>query len=1111
MLKRFKSVSMVLCLLGSASSIAWANPHMDIKGISITQNNETCKGTVKDATGETVIGASIVVKGTTNGTITDFDGNFELTNVKVGDIIQISYVGFSTKEIKWDGKPMDVVLKEDTELLEEVVVVGYGVKQKRSTMTTSISKVDNKALENVATSNPATALQGSVSGLRVTSTGGKPGEAPTVMLRGGAGLKSASSPLVVVDGIVRSMDDIDPADIESMQVLKDAASTAIYGARASSGVILITTKKGKEGAVQISYKFKGGINFARKGPEWASTEDYLYYNRLGVTYSYPNEPLSKVDGNRGYGCNPQQGISLQYLTPDNKHLLNEGWLSMKDPVSDKTLIYQDFHGQMRDATFKNSTFTQDHHLSMSGGNEKGAFASSLGYYDEEGVVVGTKYRRFNGSVNGNYKVLPFLNVKAGATLSLSEAPELYMGEYELFYRTQATWPTFNPWNEDGSPNSGYKWTDGGNPQYWKDIFTNRNTTRKTSFNIGFDVEILKDKLYLKENSSLFYTDYTAEKFTKEYHSYWANSTTRESSAKYQRNTQHQHSLQLEYTDSYADKHNLSAMVGGEYFEFQRLEISGTADGSSFDQIPTMNMASKQNMTSYSYREGYRIASGFARVTYDYNRKYLFTAVARYDGISRLDNNRWGFFPGVSGGWNIHEEDFFKDSKLAGIVSTLKPRISYGINGNVNGIGNYEAYGRYGTTNPYQGQTGIANTIVINRDLKWEKSKSLELGLDLGLDHNRYNFVFSYYNRTTSDLLTDVALPGYTGFGSFKTNLGSIRNRGFEVEADFGLIRNPKGFNLSLSMNASYVSNKVVKLPYNGLDRNRQNGTQIWDPKKNEAVWVTPYDNKSFMEGETLGNIYAYKQVRILRDQADVAASAGNRIDEVAGLYGPNVSQEDRERYNLTRPIEEGDVLWEDVNGDGHINSLDRVKVGNIYPDWTGGFSTTMSYKDVSLYARFDYALGHTIYNDLKARTLGQYQGAMSMLDDVKDTWTPENRDSKYPKFYFADQQNKRNIARDNINGGGYVLNGQNSAFYEKGDYLACREVTLTYKLPKAWISKLHMTGASVYVTGQNLFYITGYTGSFPEPAITGWNERWGVDAGRYPTPRTVLFGASVTF
>lgn len=1102
MFRPVKSVSMILLLLGTSVGVTHAATP---ERAYATQQSGVCKGVVNDEAGP-VIGASVVVKGTLNGVITDFDGNFSLPDVKEGDIIQISFVGYKMVEVVWNGKPLEVMLQEDTEVLEEVVVVGYGVKQKRSTMTTSISKVDNKVLENVATSNAATALQGSVSGLRVTATGGKPGDSPAIMLRGGAGIKDASQPLVVVDGIVRSMSDVDPADIESIQVLKDAASTAIYGARASSGVILVQTKKGKSGATQISYKFKGGINFARKGPEYANVEEYLRYNRLGAVYS-KQDP----DGMRGYGVNTQQGIYLKYKDADNAHLLKEGWLEMDDPVSDQTLLYRDFSGQMRDATFRNSTFTQNHHLSMTGGNEKGTFAASLGYYDEEGVVVGTEYRRFNGQINGNYKMFPILNVRGGATFSTSEAPELYMGEYELFYRVQSVWPTFNPYNEDGTPNPGYNHENGGNPLYWKDIFTNKNNTRRTSFNIGFDLELLKDKLYLKETSSLYYTDYTKETFTKAYTSYWDNNSKRQSSAEYSRTTQHQHNMQLEYNDTFKGSHNLGAMLGGEFFENQNFEMSGTADDSLFDEIPTMNAAGKNNMTSYSYRQGYRIASGFARVTYDYERRYLFTAVARYDGISRLDKNRWGFFPGVSGGWNIHEEAFYKDTKLAEIVSTVKPRISYGINGNVNGIGNYEAYGKYASTTPYNGAAGLSNSVVINPDLRWEKTKSFEVGLDLGFLNNRFNLILDYYNRTTSDLLTDVALPGYTGFNTFKTNLGSIRNSGFEVEATLSLIRNPKGFNWDFSANASLVHNKIIKLPYNGLPNNRQNGTQVWDSEKGEVVWVCPYDSKSFMEGGTLGEIYAYKQVRILRDNADVAASAGNVIDEVAGLYGPNVSEADKQKYNLTRPIEEGDVLWADLNGDGHINSLDRVKVGNIYPDWTGGFSTTLSYKNVSLFARFDYALGHTLYNDLKARTLGQAQGTFNMLADVRDTWTPENRDSKYPKFYYADQQNKRNIFRDNTEAGGYVLNGQNSAFYEKGDYLACREITLSYKLPKEWVTKLRMTDISVYVTGQNLFYITGYSGSFPEPAITGWSERYGVDAGRYPTPRTVLFGASVSF
>ena len=1107
MRKTLKSVSMLLAMTGLPAGIAMAETVPAVDGIQSIQQAGVCKGVVKDPTGETVIGASVVVKGTTNGTITGLDGDFSLNNVNKGDIIEISFVGFTTQTFKWDGQDLIVTLKEDTQTLEEVVVVGYGVKQKRSTMTTSISKMDNKVLENAAMSNAAQALQGSVSGLRVVNTSGAPGSAPSILLRGGAGIKSASQPLVVVDGVVRSMDDINPSDIESIQVLKDAASTAIYGARANSGVILVQTKKGKEGSAQVSYKFKGGMNFARRGYEYMDAENYIKYGRLGYTYS-KGKDIAGLDNMRGYGAvygtnNPDQ-FSIRYLD-GNENLLNEGWQKMTDPVTGKEIVFKDYGTTLKDEVYKDPAFTQDHYLSFTGGNEKGTFSSSLGYYSEDGTVKGTLYRRFSGTLNGNYKIFPFLNVKGGLNFTTSEAPETYYDDpADLFERMQSIEPTWRPFFDDGSPNYGYGKRD-GNPLYWLDKLTNKNNTRRTTMNIGFDLEILKDKLYLRENSSLYYSDYTKETFDKEYRDYWNVNTLRKASFTYNRTIQHQHSLQLEYTESFADKHNLSAMLGGEYFENQYMQFKGSGEGAAFDDIPTLNASGNANMTAYSYREGYRIASGFARVTYDYNRKYLFTAVARYDGISKLSDNRWGFFPGVSAGWNLHEEDFYKDTKLVDIISTVKPRISYGINGNVNGIGVYDVYGLYGQwsgTNKYNGSSGLLNTNVINSALRWEKSKSFEVGLDLGFLNNRFNLILDYYNRTTSDLLTDVNLPSYTGFDSYKTNLGTLRNSGFEVEGNLNLITNPNGFNWDFSFNASYVYNKIIKLPYNGNENNRQGGSQVWDPDQNKVVWVGGYQ-----EGQTMGDIYAYKQLKVLRDQNEVKELAGNYMDMVAGLYGPNVSEADRKKYGLTKPIEEGDVLWADLNGDNIIDELDRLKVGNIYPKWTGGFSTTLSYKNLSLYGRFDFAVGHTILNMVSMRSLGQSVGFKNIISDGLNSWTESNRDTDIPKLYYDDSSNKKNFYRSTTGGDITSVDNRSSIMYEKGDYLALRELTLSWKLPSKWISKAHMTNASIYVTGQNLFYITGYSGTSPEAPLV----YPGVDTGRYPTPRTVLLGVNVSF
>lgn len=1074
------------------------------------QERITVTGTVVDNTNLSVPGASIVEKGTTNGTVTDMDGNYSIVISKRNAILQFSFVGYKTQEVPVAGKSkIDVVLHEDAEQLDEVVVTGYGGQQKRTTLTTAISKLDNRALENVAISNAGQSLQGSVSGLRVVNVSGKPGEAPNIVLRGGAtitGNPKNNQALVVVDGIVRSMDDVNPADIESMQVLKDAASTAIYGARANSGVILITTKRGKTGKATVSYKFKGGWNFTRKGYEFLDAQDFLYYNRLGNKYTHDagfSRTLQQVNNTTGYGTDAGNHFSVKYLTDDTKHLLSEGWQQMTDPYDGKgQLLFKDYGGQMMDASFNDPSFTQDHYVSVTGGNDKATFLSSFGYYKEEGQVVGTSYARFTGNVNGSYKVRDNITVNAGATFSFAKKPGLWASEAQIFYRTQSMWPTMNPYDEKGNPAAGVGSAD-GNPLYWKDKYQRLDNVRRTTFNIGGSWEIIPG-LSLNEASSIYYIDNEQEDFNKQVQ--LQNSTTpnsaREARGMYNRDFQQQHSATLTYAKTFVEKHNFDAMLGGEYFDYNHFKLQAKGNKAPSDDIPTLN-ASSDKTEVYSYKDAYRMLSGFARVNYNYEYKYLFSFVARYDGISKLSDNRWGFFPGVSAGWNMHEEAFFKDSKLANFVSNVKPRVSYGVNGNVAGLGGYEVYGEYGSQTAYNGNVGFLNTGLINNGLRWEKSKSFEIGLDLGFLKNRINLILDYYNRTTSDLLTELPLPGYTGFEKIRTNLGTLRNTGFEAEVKVNILNNPKAFSWDVSFNTSLVNNKIVKLPYNGNENNRQGGLEVFDPKTGKTTWVGGYQ-----EGKGLGDVYGYQQVRIFRDWDDVKANAGDRYDAIAELYGPNkwAQMSDKEKIGK-KPIEPGDVMWNDLDNNGVINEYDRVKIGNVMPKWTGGFSTNFSYRDFSLFARFDYALGHILYNDLAARSLGQYQGSFNIIQEVKDTWSPENVNSDLPKFYYADQLAKKNITRSNM--ASPNINNNSSRFYEKGDYLALRELTVSYRLPKKIIEKATLSDASVYITGQNLFYITGYTGMSPEPAIRESNA--GVDEGRYPMPRTVLVGVSVSF
>lgn len=561
MLKRLKSVSMLLFLMGTTTGAAYAVPVSGITDVEITQQSETCTGVVKDGTGETVIGASVIVKGTTNGTITDFDGNFTLTNVKNGDVIQISFVGYKTQEIKYVGQSLNIILKDDTEVLDEVVITGYGGSQKRAALTTAISKLDNSVLKNAAYSNAGQSLQGSVTGLRVVNTTGQPGTNPDITLRGGATITGENSnALVVVDGIVRnSMSDVNPSDIESIQILKDAASTAIYGARANGGVILIETKSGKEGKTSINYKFKIGKNFTRKGYEFCNAEDYIYYNRLG----YLRTGRTNVDTQQGYGIGNSL-FDIQYLTDDNAHLKNEGWSVMDDPFYEgKQILFKDYSGQLDDEVFSSSAITQDHYLNITGGNDKSTFASSLGYYNEDGMIKGTGFQRFSGSFNASYKILPILNVKAGVSYVWSTRPELWIGSYEFFYRTRSQRPTWNPWNEDGTPAAGFG-TGDGNPAYYRDKLTQKNSTTRATYNIGFTLDILPKQLVLNGNASLLNYDYQREKFNKAYQTQTTTTpeTTRQAEAWVQKYQQVQLNASLTYTGTFAEKHNLEAMIGG---------------------------------------------------------------------------------------------------------------------------------------------------------------------------------------------------------------------------------------------------------------------------------------------------------------------------------------------------------------------------------------------------------------------------------------------------------------------------------------------------------------------------------------------------------------------
>ena len=859
MLKRLKSVSTLLFLMGVSTGTAYAVAESGITDVKITQQNGSCTGIVKDTTGETVIGASVVVKGTTNGTITGIDGDFSLNNVKQGDIIQISFVGYKTVEVKWNGQPLNVTLKDDTEMLGEVVVTGYGGQQLRTKVTNSISKVKQESLNVGMHSNPAQALSGAVAGLKVIQSSGSPGATPTIILRGGTNLDGTGSPLVVVDGQLRdSMSDINPEDIESMDVLKDAGATALYGARASNGVILITTKRGKAGFREINFKAKLGLSYARTPYEFLEAGEYikamrkahwdaghLFQDKDGNTKTYWGNWESYLNGKQpfGTGNNLDQDIySTQFLNEDNKYLLGRGWQTVTDPITGKEILYK--NTDVDKYNLNDPAFSQDYNINMSGGNDRGTYYAGLGYNRQEGVPVNTFYERYSFITNASYKIADWLT--STSSLNYNRAnwknmPGSNGSELNYFGRVRSLPPTVLFEDEEGNMKLGPGTAD-GNQMYQPDQWWNDNQSDKFTMSQSFKIDILKN-LSLTANMNWYYSETYQESFTKDYENTPGNFVrTRSATAYYNRDFRQTYNAVLNYNETFFLDHHVEVMLGMEYYNKYQRGFEAQGQGAPTDDLPDLSLTDKGEgkRTINSWHEKQRILSFFGRLNYDFKDKYLLSFVFRRDGYSSLlGDNRWGFFPGVSAGWIFGREDFIKEA--IPVMSFGKLRASYGINGNASGIGAYTLQGSYGSSNSngsfnYNGNTSYLITELPNPNLRWEKTATFEVGADLSFFANRLNTNLTYYNRLTSDKYAALSFPTSTGFSSVTNNNGEFRNQGIEIELS-GKIIDSKDWTWSASGNIAFNKNKIVSLPDNGMERNRINAFQVYTGNGDEKKWV----------------------------------------------------------------------------------------------------------------------------------------------------------------------------------------------------------------------------------------------------------------------------------
>lgn len=1080
-------------------------------------------GVVTDiSNGDPLIGVTISTHHGTVGTVTGGAGKFSL-GIENGDTLRISLIGYESKDVIYKGQgSLDIKLSQSSKMLSQLVVVGYG-EQSRTTITSSVAKLNDKVLQSTPRSNIGTALQGTLPGLRVVNTTGQPGAGPSVIMRGGASINNPGGPLVVVDGIVRPYNDIPAEDIESIQLLKDAAATAIYGARADNGVLLITTKSGKAGKSQITYKFTQGFNTARRGYSYLDAKDYIYYTRLGNLNS--GRTLAQVNSSNGYGLGTSPAylgsFDIRQYGPSTANLLQKGWDTVGDPYGG-TIIFKDHGGQIANLLFRN-THTEDHFLSATGGSDKGTYYSSFDYYKENGVIVGSDYKRFSGNINGSYKVKPNVEVSSGVTASTSSQIGVNGSEVNTMYRNLTLWPDFNPWLDSAhtQPNPGNGVND-GNPLYWLSKREISDEVNRITAQAAIKWDILPG-LYLKGTGSGYYYEKLDQGFTKATQTYTQilsnppnpGNTSRPAYSDYSRTFQQQYDALLGYIKSFG-KNDLNLLLGAEYYDTKAFDMQVSGSQAPTDDIPTLNASTVFNPNSstdpnnpnnnYSIKSDYRIISQFGRLNYDYDQRYLLTLTFRRDGVSSLPiGQQYGFFPGMSAGWNIQKEKFWQNSGISRYISTLKPRVSYGVNGNVSGLSNYGVQGVYSSQGLYDGIAGFLNTGIPNSNLKWETSKTTDVGLDIGFLEDRVTAILDYYNRKTSNLLTNLPLPDYTGFSSVTTNYGTLGNKGFEVSANANIINQPDGFSWSVSVNASYNKNVILQLPPNGQPDNRQGGFQVYDPKTKGLIWVG-----GLQQGQEPGSVYAFKELGIFKDQAQVDKIAGSRYDEVAQIAGPNVPAGPGVKGQITP----GDVNWLDVDGNDTIDTRDQVYIGNINPKWTGGFSTTFGYKGFSLYAQFQFNLGNVIYNDEVARIMGNYQGTFNYISLMKDSWTPTNENTMIPKVYYADQVSaplgKKNYTR--INNAGTTLNSNNSYFYESGNYLACREITLSYDFAHSLLTKTKvLSDARAFVSADNLFYIKKFSGPTPEPPMNSQGVITGVYQGAYPTPRSFVFGVQVSF
>ena len=984
------------------------------------QQNLKVSGVVTDEAGEPLIGVSVLVKGTTLGNITDLNGRFSL-DVPEGSILEISYIGYKTQSIKAQREPMNIVLKEDAQKLDEVVVVGFGT-QKKVNLTGSVSAVTGDDISKRPVANAAILLQGQIPGLRVNQGLGQPGgEGTSFRIRGQGTFSSAGSdPLILINGVPGSMTNLDPSVIESVSVLKDAASAAIYGARAANGVILVTTKQGAVGdKVHISYHGNVGLHTPTK-----------LYDR--VTNSVEYMELANLAWKNS-------GTGKQY-TQDQINLYRN---NVGDPQ------YPNFDWQ--DYMFRTAV-VQTHNLSMAGSTEKTTYNVALNFVDQPGTMRGFKYRKYNATIDLTARITNFIKVGTYANLMYGETEQPRQGQNDAFLSTLSQAPTYMPWLPD----------DGTGIRRWTSSAYSFESHNKNMPAIIGDNAMKRDnnfdinaQLWLEINLAKGLTWYTkgAARLQSNKSKDWRGSTT----YTYDYHTG-ERSSELDkgglglsvgdgrrfYTNLYSylkydlslvdNAHNFSLMVGYNQESEKYETLNAYRKDFAFD-LPVLNAGGTADWSNSGGEEEWAIQSLFGRFNYDFKERYLFEANMRYDGTSRIsDENRWGVFPSFSVAWRATEEEFIKNLNL-NWLNNFKLRGSWGQLGNQNiGLYPYQAMisgvDDYPFTKTSDGVIiGDQQTAYANRNIKWETTTITDIGFDLQV-FDGLSVTFDWYKKTTDDILRSSQVSSLLGLSAPTVNNGSVENKGIEVALNY--------------------ANMVKGGTFRGF---RYNAGVYFDRSRNKLTEFGAEEIGSYSikrEGLPYDEYYMLECIGVFADQAEINASPKQFNDN-------------------TQP---GDLKYKDISGpdgkpDGVIDNYDRRTFSGRFPGFEYGINASATWKG------FDLSLIGQGVADKKYYTTDWgvqpfMQGSSPNKDYIKHMWTEENPyGAKHPKLYWQDMGGGKNTR-------------PNSYYLKDASFFRLKNVTLGYTLPRVWTEKANISKVRIYFSGDNLLTLTPYKGLDPE-------------------------------